>query len=138
MPSRIKFRSSRLTRPVSMKSRFSSSWLSSENSAQCEQVSEANSTILIDASGLPIAWPPSGVTATTSDHALPAGGATLAIAVCCSVRSVLLSPQAASARAPSEEDRKGVVSGKSVSVRVDLGGRRIIKKKKKKDGRKTT
>src|SRR3546814_15911376 len=28
-----------------------------------------------------------------------------------------------------EEDRKSVVSGKSVSVRVDLGGRRIIKKK---------
>src|SRR3546814_1979619 len=28
-------------------------------------------------------------------------------------------------------DRKRVVSGKSVSVRVDLGGRRIIKKKKK-------
>src|SRR3546814_16225517 len=28
-------------------------------------------------------------------------------------------------------DRKGVVSGKSVSVRVDLGGRRIIKTKKK-------
>src|SRR3546814_21044068 len=28
-------------------------------------------------------------------------------------------------------DRKSVVSGKSVSVRVDLGGRRIIKKKKK-------
>src|SRR3546814_15300735 len=28
------------------------------------------------------------------------------------------------------EDRKSVVSGKSVSVRVDLGGRRIIKKKK--------
>src|SRR3546814_15721984 len=27
-------------------------------------------------------------------------------------------------------DRKGVVKGKSVSVRVDLGGRRIIKKKK--------
>src|SRR3546814_16838665 len=27
-------------------------------------------------------------------------------------------------------DRKSVVSGKSVSVRVDLGGRRIIKKKK--------
>src|SRR3546814_20257571 len=27
-------------------------------------------------------------------------------------------------------DRKGVVSGKGVSVRVDLGGRRIIKKKK--------
>src|SRR3546814_11027662 len=28
------------------------------------------------------------------------------------------------------EDRKSVVSGKSVSVRVDLGGRRMIKKKK--------
>src|SRR3546814_20034820 len=28
-------------------------------------------------------------------------------------------------------DRKSVVSGKSGSVRVDLGGRRIIKKKKK-------
>src|SRR3546814_14539345 len=27
-------------------------------------------------------------------------------------------------------DRKGVVEGESVSVRVDLGGRRIIKKKK--------
>src|SRR3546814_18818798 len=27
------------------------------------------------------------------------------------------------------QDRKSVVSGKSVSVRVDLGGRRIIKKK---------
>src|SRR3546814_13404067 len=32
---------------------------------------------------------------------------------------------------PSGGDRKSVVSGKSVSVRVDLGGRRIIKKKKK-------
>src|SRR3546814_14486713 len=30
-----------------------------------------------------------------------------------------------------EEDRKSVVEGTSVSVRVDLGGRRIIKKKKK-------
>src|SRR3546814_18216035 len=29
------------------------------------------------------------------------------------------------------EDRKSVVSGKSVSVRVDLGGRRLIKKKKR-------
>src|SRR3546814_19018254 len=31
----------------------------------------------------------------------------------------------------SHIDRKSVVSGKSVSVRVDLGGRSIIKKKKK-------
>src|SRR3546814_14191911 len=30
-----------------------------------------------------------------------------------------------------ETDRKSVVEGKSVSVRVDLGGRRIIKKKNK-------
>src|SRR3546814_19044441 len=30
------------------------------------------------------------------------------------------------------KDRKSVVQGKSVSVRVDLGGRRIIKKKKSK------
>src|SRR3546814_11961123 len=30
-----------------------------------------------------------------------------------------------------ESDRKSVVSGKSVSVRVDLGGRRIIQKKHK-------
>src|SRR3546814_15422508 len=28
------------------------------------------------------------------------------------------------------EDRKSVVSGKSVSVRVDIGGRRFVKKKK--------
>src|SRR3546814_19665482 len=32
---------------------------------------------------------------------------------------------------PQRQDRKSVVEGKSVSVRVDLGGRRIIKKKKK-------
>src|SRR3546814_21114900 len=31
---------------------------------------------------------------------------------------------------PCSLDRKSVVSGKSVSVRVDLGGRRLIKKKK--------
>src|SRR3546814_19139499 len=32
----------------------------------------------------------------------------------------------------NKPDRKNVVEGKSVSVRVDLGGRRIIKTKKKK------
>src|SRR3546814_19119035 len=32
----------------------------------------------------------------------------------------------------AKEDRKNVVSGKSGAVRVDIGGRRIIKKKKKK------
>src|SRR3546814_14474945 len=34
------------------------------------------------------------------------------------------------ARREKEADRKSVVQGKSVSVRVDLGGRRIIKKQK--------
>src|SRR3546814_13649433 len=34
-------------------------------------------------------------------------------------------------RATECEDRKSVVSGKSVSVRVDLGGRRIIRNKNK-------
>src|SRR3546814_13502246 len=36
--------------------------------------------------------------------------------------------QIAEGQASLEEDRKSVVSGKSVSVRVDLGGRRIFKK----------
>src|SRR3546814_12759508 len=40
-------------------------------------------------------------------------------------RPAYLARDAADAR-----DRKRVVSGKSVSVRVDLGGRRLIKKKK--------
>src|SRR3546814_13234733 len=35
-----------------------------------------------------------------------------------------------SAKTVAQSDRKSVVSGKSVSVRLDLGGRRIIKKKK--------
>src|SRR3546814_17156722 len=39
----------------------------------------------------------------------------------------------AAAKAAYEVDRKSVVEGKSVSVRVDLGGCRIIKKKKKKN-----
>src|SRR3546814_12557772 len=34
-------------------------------------------------------------------------------------------------RRAEARDRKSVVSGKSVSVRVDIGGRRIIKKQKK-------
>src|SRR3546814_12635150 len=34
-------------------------------------------------------------------------------------------------RLPSGKDRKSVVEGKSVSVRVERGGRRIIRKKKK-------
>src|SRR3546814_12813863 len=37
-----------------------------------------------------------------------------------------------------DRDRKSVVQGKSVSVRVDLGGRRIIKKKKERAPDNTT
>src|SRR3546814_17982405 len=40
--------------------------------------------------------------------------------------------------AAARQDRKSVVSGKSVSVRVDLGGRRIIKKKQKTHKREVT
>src|SRR3546814_11395053 len=39
--------------------------------------------------------------------------------------------QAADLRGRKAKDRKSVVEGKSVSVRVDLGGSRIIKKQKK-------
>src|SRR3546814_12367878 len=39
-------------------------------------------------------------------------------------------PCAKTPKIPSHRDRKSAVSGKSVSVRVDLGGRRIIKKTK--------
>src|SRR3546814_11697503 len=38
-------------------------------------------------------------------------------------------PGPARGSGPAERDRKSVVSGQSVSVRVDLGGRRLIKKK---------
>src|SRR3546814_17843656 len=42
-----------------------------------------------------------------------------------------LSQRVARPHAHLSRDRKSVVSGKSVSVRVDLGGRRIIKKYKR-------
>src|SRR3546814_19340144 len=38
-------------------------------------------------------------------------------------------------RRPADLDRKSVVTGKRVSVRVNIGGRRSIKKKKKKKKR---
>src|SRR3546814_16307576 len=51
-------------------------------------------------------------------------------------RAVEVKTQAALAdgatTAEAAEDRKSVVSGKGVSVSVDLGGRRILKKKNKK------
>src|SRR3546814_13129850 len=45
-------------------------------------------------------------------------------------RSDWLSIQALQLPFARSRDRKSVVEGKSVSVRVDLGGRRLIKKKK--------
>src|SRR3546814_17244840 len=48
------------------------------------------------------------------------------------LRSPARAPRLAACKGINREtDRKSVVEGKSVSVRVDLGGRRIIKKKKK-------
>src|SRR3546814_15394481 len=41
-----------------------------------------------------------------------------------------LKAQLAQAPKVITEDRKSVVQGRSVSVRVDIGGRRVIKKKK--------
>src|SRR3546814_11802303 len=45
------------------------------------------------------------------------------------IRTLLPQKTAASTSWCSLRDRKSVVSGKGVSVRVDLGGRRVIKKK---------
>src|SRR3546814_16018795 len=45
-------------------------------------------------------------------------------------RPLSLVPEMASFATGSVKDRKSVVKGKSVSVRVDLGGRRLLKKKK--------
>src|SRR3546814_17635529 len=51
---------------------------------------------------------------------------------CRTARPRPLGGEGAAARRPMarQPDRKSVVSGKSVSVLVDIGGRRIIKKKK--------
>src|SRR3546814_11434292 len=46
---------------------------------------------------------------------------------CVSLKARTGSPSSSTA----SRDRKSVVKGKSVSVRVNLGGRRVIKKKKK-------
>src|SRR3546814_11682527 len=48
-----------------------------------------------------------------------------------SVLRKTISPDRAWSKNRIASDRKSVVAGKSVSVRVDIGGRRIIKKKKK-------
>src|SRR3546814_11961612 len=46
------------------------------------------------------------------------------------VEQIVSGSDTAVGRILSAGDRKSVVEGKSVSVRVDIGGRRIIKKKK--------
>src|SRR3546814_11045623 len=45
-------------------------------------------------------------------------------------RAILLQAMRNPADLSPDRDRKSVVEGKSVSVRVELGGRRLIKKKK--------
>src|SRR3546814_12670075 len=45
----------------------------------------------------------------------------------------IVSTMRATRAASDDEERKSVVEGKSGSVRVDIGGRRIIKQKKKND-----
>src|SRR3546814_18878644 len=64
---------------------------------------------------------PVGMAAAGSDGAEPAG------ALDCWAGTLLRSKRATSA--PPVTDRKSVVTGKSVSVSVDLGGRRLIRKK---------
>src|SRR3546814_15546565 len=54
----------------------------------------------------------------------------MALAVAYWVRAVA-GVRVSLARPESTKDRKSVVEGKSVSVRVDLGGRSIIKKKRR-------
>src|SRR3546814_18045330 len=67
---------------------------------------------------------------------LPVGAAAPSSGLCRFLRSpadavrAALQPHRALERA-QQSDRKSVVSGKSVTVRVDIGGRRIIKQKKK-------
>src|SRR3546814_18542161 len=55
-----------------------------------------------------------------------------AIAPLAMMPAAVVCPTCTSAEAPGAGDRTSVVEGKSVSVRVDLGGSGIIKKKKKK------
>src|SRR3546814_4196466 len=61
----------------------------------------------------------------------PRGGRHVAGGQGASLRRSLRRPRRG--RLDRARDRKSVVSGKSVSVRVDLGGRRLIKKKKDKN-----
>src|SRR3546814_17769913 len=59
------------------------------------------------------------------------GDVQTAIEICRDLRIPLLARGAGTSQCGPTVDRKSVVSGKSVYVRVDLGGRRIIKKNKK-------
>src|SRR3546814_18481972 len=61
---------------------------------------------------------------------LAKGASVLALGFATSAVAQTTTTQDPAASTPREaRDRKSVVEGKSVSVRVDLGGRRIIKKK---------
>src|SRR3546814_17400293 len=65
-------------------------------------------------------------------HDLLPSGAGLAVILVAEGDPDLIEPEKAAVRYRDPVDRKSVGSGKSVSVRVDLGGRRIIIKKKRK------
>src|SRR3546814_17360947 len=72
----------------------------------------------------------------SSDLAWVFGGARRGIVSAIERRSEIAPGEARAARRQRQRiepmlDRQSVVSGKSVSVRVDLGGRRIIKKKQR-------
>src|SRR3546814_19369407 len=74
-----------------------------------------------------------GGPARTVAHGYISRGGTLDVAgMLFANRSTWAHLAESAARLLNRPDRQRVVSGKRVSVRVDLGGRRIIKKKKKK------
>src|SRR3546814_14431546 len=79
----------------------------------------------IDAGGLFVPVPPS---IPIGEHRVPQARSALDLVI--PEDRVKVIDAWASARSSGSGDRKSVAQGKRVSVRVDLGGRRIIKKKK--------
>src|SRR3546814_18601911 len=86
----------------------------------------------LEASGLLAEAPAASALLVYYDEPLPSfySGKADAVPTSAALAMLLRLPQQATAE-ETVLDRKSVVSGKRVSVRVDLGGRRIIKKKKK-------
>src|SRR5690606_14409189 len=112
-----KLRNSRLTRPLPMKSLISSGKPSCARRAQCGHDSEPYSISFSGASGLPMTYPPSGVSETLSVQFVPAGAAIGAIASPLGASGVSpVPPQAASARASGAAHRV-----KAKRCKVDIG-----------------